>query len=84
MSAFVESSINQLFSQAFKRKENVVAYLSSGMLHLIFPLLSLNTLLVTTTKETLWLGQLCNDLGFPQADPGTLLLIIVIISLSLK
>lgn len=43
MSALVESSLNHLFSQAFKRKENAVAYLSSGMQHLIFPLLSLNT-----------------------------------------
>lgn len=48
------------------------------MLHLIFPLLSLNTLLVTTTKEILWLGRLCNDLGFPQADPSTLLVIVII------
>jgi hypothetical protein len=47
MSALVESSINHLFSQALKRKENVVAYLSSGMQHLIFPLLSLNTLLMS-------------------------------------
>jgi hypothetical protein len=67
MSALVESSLNHLFSQAFKRKENAVAYLSSGMQHLIFPLLSLNTLLMSLPQgKPYGLGKCAMIWPFPK------------------